>query len=247
MFHHSLRSSAQLFRGLLMTAARTYIGNSPAAFRRAVCALLLTAIAVWPVYAQSGISASLSGTVTDSTGALLANADVEVTNADEGAKRSVKTTGNGNFSIVALKPGKYLLMASHAGFNPAIVSNITLSANDVLFLQVVLKPAGRVENVTVNDRPSLINLSPTVSSTIDQQLVSALPIDGRSIQSLITLSPGVQLAPIAGGGANPGQFSVNGMRSDSNYFTVDGVSANFRASGVSIPGSAGAGATPATN
>jgi hypothetical protein len=230
-----------------MTAARTYIGNSPAAFRRAVCALLLTAIAVWPVYAQSGISASLSGTVTDSTGALLANADVEVTNADEGAKRSVKTTGNGNFSIVALKPGKYLLMASHAGFNPAIVSNITLSANDVLFLQVVLKPAGRVENVTVNDRPSLINLSPTVSSTIDQQLVSALPIDGRSIQSLITLSPGVQLAPIAGGGANPGQFSVNGMRSDSNYFTVDGVSANFRASGVSIPGSAGAGATPATN
>ena len=231
----------------LLKISRFCISKYPATVYRRMGFLLAMILTVSYVHAQAGISAGLSGTVTDSTGAVIVNAIVQVTNADEGINRSAKTNGSGSFSVVALKPGKYFLSASQTGFKSTIVSDITLSANDSLFLNVVLKPAGGVESVTVNDRPSLVNLSPSVSSTIDQQLVAALPIDGRSIQSLITLSPGVQLAPQAGGGANPGQFSVNGMRSDSNYFTVDGVSANFGASGVSVPGSAGAGATPATN
>lgn len=226
---------------------RTYLDGLWAAFYRAAGALVAALLVVTSAYGQAGISANLSGTVTDSTGALIVGAVVALTNAAEGANRVVKTNGSGSFSIVALKPGKYFLSASQPGFNSTVVSNIYLSANDSLFLKVVLSPAGGADTVTVNDRPDLINLSPAVTSTIDHQLVSALPLDGRSIQSLITLSPGVQIAPQAGGGSNPGQFSVNGMRSDSNYFTVDGVSANFGASGVPVPGSAGAGATPATN
>jgi len=98
---------------------------------------------------------------------------VELDNADQGIRLTTKTGSNGGFSQVALRPGRYLLLASHAGFDATVVRNITLSANDNVALQVMLKVAGNRESITVNDRPSLINLSPAVSNTIDHELVAS--------------------------------------------------------------------------
>ena len=232
------------------TAKRIYSHSRPRAALFSVGVLLLLVSPVVPSLAQTGISATLSGTVTDRQGGVIPGAVVELDNADQGIKLTTKTGSNGGFSEVALRPGRYLLLASHAGFDATVVRNITLSANDNVALQVVLKVGGGNQSVTVNDRPSLINLSPAVSNTIDRELVAALPLDGRSIQSLITLNPGVQLAPVDGGGGNPGQFSVNGMRSNANYFTVDGVSANFGAAsygGFGGINDAASGSTPSTD
>ena len=77
---------------------------------------------------------------------------------------------------------------------------------------------------------------------VDRQFVSNLPLNGRSFQSLITLTPGVVLTKTIV--QDQGQFSVNGQRANSNYFTVDGVSANIGASASTVPGQSGAGALP---
>jgi hypothetical protein len=230
--------------------AQIYINSRQQTKSWAAGALFLLILPAMPSSAQTGISATFSGTVTDRQGAVVVDARVELDNADQGIKLTTKTDNSGSFSEVALRPGRYVLLVSHVGFDATVVRNITLSANDNVALQVMLKVAGRTESVTVNDRPSLINLSPAVSNTIDHELVAELPLDGRSIQSLITLSPGIQLTPVAQNGGNPGQFSVNGMRSNANYFTVDGVSANFGAAsygGFGGINDASSGSTPSTD
>src|SRR5207237_1379424 len=80
--------------------------------------------------------------------------------------------------------------------------------------------------VTVEGGASLVNTQDaTVSTVVDRRLVENIPLNGRSFQTLIALTPGVVVT--AASASELGQFSVNGQRADANYFTVDGVSANF--------------------
>src|SRR5207249_3366372 len=80
-----------------------------------------------------------------------------------------------------------------------------------------------------NDAP-LIEESPAVGTVVDRQFAANIPLNGRSFQSLLTLTPGVVVVPPNGGTTNSsGQFSVSGQRASANNFTVDGVSANFAA------------------
>src|SRR5207253_572592 len=74
-----------------------------------------------------------------------------------------------------------------------------------------------------------------------------LPLNGRSLQTLISLSPGIVAMPVAGNGGNQGQFSVNGQRTNANYFTVDGVSGNFSVTNFEGLGQNGSGSIPTTS
>ena len=190
-------------------------------------------------------TAALSGTVVDSQGALVSGADVELVQTEQGFRRKEKTDGRGSFSVTALPPGRYVLVAEHTGFKATMIRNVVLSVNANLDLLVTLKVADANQTVTVVDRPNLLSTSGAVSNTIDRQFIHDLPLDGRSIQALITLSPGVQTVPVDS--QNPGQFSVNGMRSNANYFTIDGVSANFAAGSAGFINDASAGSTPAVD
>src|SRR5262249_24101061 len=98
------------------------------------------------------------------------------------------------------------------------------------------------ETVNVTGEAPTINDSPAVATTVDREFVANLPLNGRSFQSLIALSPGVVLTKATG--ANPGQFSVNGQRPDANYFTIDGVGANFGVTPDAVVGQTGAGSIP---
>ena len=80
------------------------------------------------------------------------------------------------------------------------------------------------ESLTVTARALPVSTSPAVATVVDRRFVENLALNGRSFQSLITMTPGVVLTSATS--ASPGQFSVNGQRSDANYFMVDGVSAN---------------------
>src|SRR5262249_15186188 len=91
--------------------------------------------------------------------------------------------------------------------------------------------------------PLMDTESATVSTVVDRNFAENLPMNGRTFQSLIQLTPGVVLTP--SNGTDAGQFTVNGQRADSNYWMVDGVSANFGSNSVYPPGAGFAGALPA--
>ncbi len=112
-------------------------------------------------------------------------------------------------------------------------------------LRIQLKVGQVGETITVSSELGTIKEDAGVSTVIDRQFVSNLPLNGRSLQTLINLTPG---AVITGATSqNPGQFSVNGQRTSTNYFTVDGVSANFGSDNFAGYNPAVAGAVPATS
>src|SRR5262249_8115943 len=100
------------------------------------------------------------------------------------------------------------------------------------------------ETVTVEAGAPLVNTeSGTVSTVVDHEFVENLPLNGRSFQALLMLTPGVVLTATAFD--DQGQFSVNGQRADANYFTVDGVSANFGMTGYVAQVQTASGSLPA--
>jgi len=210
-----------------------------------VCLLLLFVAhqsSLNSVSAQSA-TATLSGTVTDERGAVIPGVNIAVISITQGFERTTTTNGEGVFVVPLLSPGNYTVKAEHEGFNPAEQRDVVLNVNDLRMIKISLK-VGDVKGATVDvvDTPLLIDESTAVGTTVDRQFVGNLPLNGRSVQPLINLSPGVVLTKATN--LEPGQFSVNGQRSNANYFTIDGVSANI---GVSVgldPYQAATGAVP---
>src|SRR5678815_2960852 len=192
-----------------------------------VVCLLLSFIFLNSVYAQ-GATATLSGVVIDQTGAVIPGANIAVISIAQGFQRTTAANNEGIFVVPLLPPGNYTVKAEHDGFTPAEFRDVVLNVNDQRTIKISLK-VGSVANQTVDvlDSPTLIDESPAVGTTVDRQFVSNLPLNGRSFQSLIALSPGVVVTTATS--FNRGQFSVNGQRANANYFTVDGVSANIGA------------------
>lgn len=218
--------------------------SRPASFFRR---LLLMAIGVLlPLttgYAQSS-TATLSGTVTDQNGAVIPGASIAVISIAQGFQRTAVTNNDGIFVVPLLPPGTYVVKAEQKGFTSAEARDVVLNVNSQVTLQIELQVGKMGEHtVSVVDSPPLINESPTVATVVDRQFVANLPLNGRSFQSLIALTPGVTITKTNFN--EQGQFSVNGQRADANYFTVDGVSANAGVSaGVPLVQSGG-GALPA--
>jgi len=179
------------------------------------------------VSAQSA-SATLSGTVMDQDGAVVPGVNIAVISIAQGFQRSTTTSDEGIFVVPLLPPGNYTVKAEHEGFTTAEVRDVILNVNDQRAIKISLTVGDLAsQTVQVLDTPPLIDESPSVGTTIDRQFVANLPLNGRSFQSLITLTPGVVLTTATS--LNRGQFSVNGQRANANYFTVDGVSANIGA------------------
>jgi len=176
-----------------------------------------------PAMAQSA-SATLSGTVVDSNGAVVPGAAVTIADTARGFERNVTTSNDGSFAIPLLQPSTYTLLVARDGFASAQIEKVILNVNDSRSLRVELKISPVKGEVIVTPEASMIDQSPEVSTTVDRTFVGNLPLSGRSLQPLIFLSPGVVASPTSAN--NPGEFSVNGQRTNANYFTLDGVSAN---------------------
>lgn len=215
---------------------------------RTVCVLLLWGAvtgAVGPLCFAQSSTAMLSGTVVDEQGGVVPGAVAKIFNPATGFERMATTNDGGRYVFAQLPPGSYDLTAGRDGFSTATFKDLVLNVGDQKTLAIELK-VGRVgEIVNVTAEASLVDESPSVATVVDRQFVENLPLNGRSFNSLISITPGVVVTPASSGGEQ-GQFSVNGQRADTNYFTIDGVSANV---GVSVTGSlgqTGAGATPAS-
>lgn len=169
-----------------------------------------------------GQSAAVSGLVTDPSGAAVPNVQITFTNEATGVVQRGKTNGSGLYTLSAVQPGRYGLSAEAARFARFEEKAITVETAQSLTLDVKLQIGNAKETVNVDGSGIQINTTDgTVSTVVDQQFVENLPMNGRSVQSLLTAAPGI--VDVAGGGD---QWSVNGQRVDENYFTIDGISAN---------------------
>jgi hypothetical protein len=214
-------------------------------FKKAACSLtlLILALACLPAAAQS---ASINGLVTDSTNAVVPKVTVELLDPATQTKQTAVTNGSGFYTIPNVMPGQYTINVSGGGFQPETLTDVTVTIGAKVSLNFTLKIGPQTEAVTVDGSQEELNTTDaSVSTVVNRNFVENLPLNGRSFQSLITLSPGVIVVPSAGPGSS-GEISVNGQRTEANYYTIDGISANTGASVSSsgYPGGGFSGATP---
>jgi hypothetical protein len=187
----------------------------------------------------------VSGIVLDPAGRAIVGADVLIVSDTTGVQFAGRTNGEGIYVVPSIPPGPYRIQVSKPGFKTLIKPDVILNVQDALAINFTLPIGAISEVVTVQGGSPLVDTeSGSVGTVIDKQFVQNLPLNGRSFNTLLQLTPGVVIAPVANGDA-AGQFSVAGQRTDANYFTVDGVSANFGALAGFPPGATGLGQTPA--
>ncbi len=201
-----------------------------------------------PLAAQSP-NGTINGLVLDPSNKVIAGADILVINDATGVKYSGKTNYDGIYVVPNLPPGPYRLQVSKVGFKTLIKPDIVLNIQDALSINFTLPVGAAFETVTVEGGASMINTTDaSVSTMVDQTFVKNMPLNGRSFQDLILLTPGtvtqtpqVSASATFFGIGQTGEFSVNGQRPESNYYTVDGVSANVGvAAGAKLTSAAGA-------
>lgn len=194
-------------------------------FPLVVCAFVCFAVMTIPSFGQSP-NGNINGLVADSTNAAVADADIVAVNDVTGVQYTTKTNNEGIYVLPNLPPGPYRVQVSKIGFKTLIKPDITLNVQDSLSINFTLLVGAFHEIVTVLGGAPLVNTeNATVSTVVDRQFADNLPMNGRSFQSLFELTPGVVLT--TSNASDGGQFSINGQRAASNYWTVDGVSANI--------------------
>ena len=205
--------------------------------------LFLVAGIVLPAHGQTE-TGTIYGSVTDPTGAVVPAATVRLTDVDRGLKTEVSTGNSGFYAFATVPPGHYQIQVERSGFKTIRLTGITLNVQDNLEQNFKLDVGSASETITVQANAVNVNTTDsTVSTVVDRTFADNIPLNGRSFQTLVMLTPGVVVTQTAFD--DQGQFSVNGQRADANYFTVDGVSANFGVTGYSVLVQAAGGALPA--
>lgn len=202
---------------------------------------LVICLAGLAAIAQTG-SANLAGTVQDENSAVIPGVNIVVKNDATAVERRAETNDSGYFAIPLLPPGTYTITATRSGFTPIKATNLILNVGDQKAITIQMKVGGIDAAVEVTSDPTLINESATIGTIVDQQFVKDMPLNGRSFQSLLLLTPGMVFTP-----GEQGQLSVNGGRTNSNYVTVDGVSGNIGVGVQSLYDQSAGGAVPGFN
>jgi hypothetical protein len=186
-----------------------------------------------PVHAQV-TGATLSGTVTDASGAVIANAQVSIRNTATGITKDATTDSAGFYTAPNLPAGPYEVKVTAAGFNTA-VSNVTLAVGAQQSLNVPMKVGETSQTVQVTEAVPQIDLtSSTLTGQVESQTVEDLPLNGRDWTSLATLHPGVALieeqmdySTSARGNRGFGsELTISGQRTTTNNYRLDGISVN---------------------
>jgi hypothetical protein len=184
------------------------------------------------VFAQTE-TATVSGRVTDVTGAIVPKAEVRLVSVERGVTREATTNDAGIYTFPGCQPGQYHMTVRKDGFRQIEFVGLILNVQDHIENNFRLQVGSVSESVTVSGGAPLVNTEDaTVSTVVDRKFVGNMPLNGRSFQDLILLTPGVVTSSPQSGNSFAGQqgeFSVNGQRTESNYYTVDGVSANVGA------------------
>jgi hypothetical protein len=190
----------------------------------------LIGICLWSsgrnVMAQFLDQGAITGTVQDTTGAVIPNASVKLESPDTGFILSTTADSSGVYVFSPIKIGKYVITASAPGFENLMQKNISLSQGQRLNFSPKLKAGAVSETVTITDAPPLLqSQDSSVGQVLNTQELNETPLNGRNTVYLVQLAPGVAMGH-GSRGANTGDFEANGMRAEQNNFVIDGVDNN---------------------
>jgi hypothetical protein len=184
---------------------------------------------VSPALAQ--FRSGIEGTVTDSSGAVVVDAQVTLTNVDTAVANTVPSNAEGIFRFSSLGPGRYKLVVTKPGFQSIEQDSVALGGEEIRTLSVTLRPGASSDTVTITAEANPIQLSESkIGSEISAREISQLPLAGRNVGNLILQTPGVTGTGNASGNAsdtdifslvNNPQANGNGQRGDGNAFYLD--------------------------
>ncbi len=208
----------------------------------ALAVVLFTLLGTPSANAQAtGAAATISGTVTDASGAAVANAKVDVKNVDTGTTNTVVTNAQGRYSTPSLAIGNYQIQVTQSGFQTSVRTGIVLSVGNEAIVDFALAVGQSQQTVTVSGEVSQVETtSSTVSSLVDQVQMRELPLNGRNVEQLILLAPGVQsYNGFTSGsffGAKANGYSISGSRPEGQALLLDDQSVqNFWGHGMGSP------------
>lgn len=197
--------------------------------------MLVSSITSIPLFAQVA-GATLSGTITDPTGALVPDATISIKNVETGVVRQATSNKDGFYAAPNLLPGLYAVSVEAKGFSKLVQTGVTLRVGAEQALDLKLKPGGVHEVVEVADVPPEIDTTtPAISSTVESKTIRELPLNGRDWTTLATLEPGIVSIPnqaTTSFNANKGnrgfgnQLTDSGHRPNENNYRLNGISIN---------------------
>ncbi|HKS96145.1 MAG TPA: carboxypeptidase-like regulatory domain-containing protein, partial [Terriglobia bacterium] len=191
--------------------------------------VVLTALCILP-QAQAQQLGSITGSVIDSSGALVPGVQVQAVNQATALTRSTVSNGQGSFQLSDLPAGTYKVTFSKEGFKTETHSRVLVESNRTVTVDSSLQAGAPATTITVTATPLMNKTDSTNGYVVDQLIIQSTPLGTGSFTQLAILSPGVHADFLGGAGANSGlgnqAIFANGNRDTSNSFSLDGVSTN---------------------
>ena len=192
--------------------------------------LLLTSVSA--SFAQS--TASLSGTVTDPTGAVVPGASIKVRSLATNLVRETVSDSAGAYVVPSLQPGDYEIRSTAAGFGTSVIKSVTLLVDQSVTANVKLnvQSTGETVQVEAGAAPIIDSQTITMGQVIDKETVQNIPLNGRHFLDLTNLTPGAVVPPANGfltstsRGLGANSFITGGAREDANNFQINGINLN---------------------
>src|SRR5262245_35443707 len=180
---------------------------------------LLLALAVC-AFAQFD-TATVLGTVTDPSGAVIANARITLRNVNTAVTTATTTNASGNFEFLTVRIGDYTVSAEAAGFTALTTAPFNVAVSARQRVDLTLKVGAATESITVSGAAALVESDSTdKGQVVNSDVIANMPLNGRAYSDLALLAPGVQRSALASAGdPREGSFNVNGLPSSQNNFT----------------------------
>ena len=191
--------------------------------------LIAAMVLVVPALAQDAATGAIAGTVTDSSGAVIANAEVKVVSPDTNAVRYARTNPHGVFHVPLLLPGSYSVTVSAAGFANHSFPETLVTVSETSSLNVALSIQQVLTNVEIQSGAEVAQLeSSSLGRAVDERAIEALPLANRNYTQILGLSPGVvvSIPNAAELGSGTQNVTSNGAKTTANNIQFNGVDAN---------------------
>src|SRR5215207_8641690 len=198
---------------------------------RAAACLLLLSVCLSPNASAQVNNASVTGLVTDTTGAVVPNASVTLKSKATNVETTAATDSSGYYTFASVPVGAYTVTVERQGFKRVVLEEVKLEVGQKARVDAALEVGAVTETVTVTSATLLTTQEATTGGVIENRLVEQLPLSGRNWDDLVALVPGVQVdryTEEGGGtaGGRTGGANVHGVRSLQNNFVLDGVDNN---------------------